>query len=51
MDAGINKNIKKDLRIANLQAVTELDDELFKNSSLIYERKKSRNFYTKNGLV
>jgi hypothetical protein len=51
MDAGINKNIKKDLRIANLQAVTELDDELLKNSSLIYERKKSRNFYTKNSLV
>jgi hypothetical protein len=51
MDAGINKNIKKDLRIANLQAVSELDDELLKNSTLIYERKKSRNFYTKNGLV
>jgi hypothetical protein len=51
IDAGINKNIKKDLRIANLQAVSELDDELLKNSTLIYERKKSRNFYTKNGLV
>jgi hypothetical protein len=51
IDAGINKNIKKDLRIANLQAVSELDDELLKNSKLIYERKKSRNFYTKNGLV
>ena len=51
MDAGINKTIKKDLRIANLQAVSELDDELLKNSTLIYERKKSRNFYTKNGLV
>ena len=51
LDAGINKNIKKDLRIANLQAVTELDAELLNNSTLIYERKKSRNFYTKNGLV
>ena len=51
MDAGINKTIKKDLRIANLKAVSELDDESLKNSTLIYERKKSRNFYTKNSIV
>ena len=43
-DAGINKNIKKDVKIANLKAVTEIDDNYEKNAKLIYERKSSRSF-------
>tara|TARA_Y100000739_G_C20604436_1_gene464790 strand:- start:262 stop:2220 length:1959 start_codon:yes stop_codon:yes gene_type:complete len=48
IDSGINKNIKKDLRIANLQAATEFDDEFENSAKIIYERNKSRNFYTTN---
>ena len=40
IDSGINKNIKKDLKIADLNAVTEIDREFIRNSELIYERKK-----------
>lgn len=45
-DAGINKNIKKDLKIADLKAVSEIDSSFEKNSKLIYERQKTRNFNT-----
>ena len=50
MDAGINKNIKKDLKIADLNAVSEIDSEFIKNSDLIYERKKTKSFNTSTGL-
>ena len=46
IEAGISKEIKKDLRIGNLQAVSEYDNAFEKNSKLIYERKKTRNFNT-----
>ena len=45
-DAGINKNIKKDIKIADLKAVSEIDDDFNKNSKLIYERKKTSSFNT-----
>ena len=45
-DAGINKNIKKDLKIADLKAVSEIDSKFEKNSKLIYERPKSQSFNT-----
>ena len=47
-DAGINKNIKKDIRIADLKAVSEIDKNYEKNSNLIYERKKTKSFSTSN---
>jgi len=50
MDAGINKNIKKDLKIADLRAVSEIDSEFIKNSDLIYERKKTKGFNTSTGI-
>ena len=50
MDAGINKNIKKDLKIADLKAVSEIDSEFIKNSDLIYERKKTKSFNTSTGI-
>jgi hypothetical protein len=49
-DAGINKNIKKDLKVADLNALSEIDDAFKKSSELIYERKKTSSFNTKTGL-
>ena len=46
-DAGINKNIKKDLKIASLDAYSEIDDDFEKNSKLIYERNTSRRLDSK----
>jgi len=46
LDAGINKDIKKDLRIADLQVISEYDDNFEKNSQLIYERNKQQSFST-----
>ena len=37
-DAGINKSIKKDIRIANLNAVSEIDAAFKKNAQTIYQR-------------
>jgi hypothetical protein len=49
-NAGIKKNIKKDVKIANLKGVSEIDEAFKKNSQTIYERKSSQNFYTNTGL-
>ena len=49
-DSGITKDIKKDLRIANLQAVSEYDESFEKSSKLIYERKRERKFNTNTKL-
>ena len=45
-DAGINKNIKKDMKIADLDAITEIDSSFEKNSKLIFERQETRSFNT-----
>ena len=50
-DAGITKDIKKDLRIANLQAISEYDQEFARNAKLIYERKRKRSFNTNTKLT
>ena len=50
MDAGITKNIKKDLKIADLSAVSEIDSEFEKNANLIYERKSAKDFNTKTSI-
>ena len=45
-NAGIDKNVKKDIKIADLNAVSEID-ELFKRSAkTIYQRDTSRSFNT-----
>ena len=51
LDSGIEKDLKTDLRIANLQAKNDFDDDLIKNSKIQYERNKSSKFYSTNGLV
>ena len=45
-DAGINKSIKKDIKIANLSAVTEIDESFKSNAKVIYERDTARVFST-----
>jgi len=49
-DAGINKEIKKNLKTVNLNAVTEFDKSFEENSNLIYEREKKRQFNTDTGI-
>ncbi|MDA7695803.1 YjbH domain-containing protein [Gammaproteobacteria bacterium] len=49
-DSGINKNIKKDLKIANLKAVSEIDEDFERSSKIIYERDKTRSFNSSSGI-
>ncbi len=48
-DAGINKNIKKDIKIADLDAISEIDETFRRNANTIYERDTSRAFNTSTG--
>ena len=50
-DSGITKDVKKDLRIANLQALSEYDSSFERNSKLIYERKREKKFNTNTKLT
>jgi len=50
LDAGIKKNIKKDIKIANLEAVSEIDKNFERRSELIYEREKSSRFDSNTGI-
>ncbi len=45
-DAGIEKGIKKNLRVVDLNAVSEFDDGFEKNGNLIYQRQEKRSFNT-----
>ena len=45
-DAGFKKPIKKDIRIADLKAVTEYDNSFEQNAKLIYERQSKKKFRT-----
>lgn len=49
-DAGFKKEVKKDLRIANLKAKTDFNEDFERNSQLIYERKTNRTFNTSTNL-
>ena len=46
IDAGIKKNIKKDLKIADLTAISEIDDVFEKSAKTIYERDTTRRLDT-----
>jgi hypothetical protein len=50
-DAGIKKPVKKDLRVANLQGVSEYNKEFENNSLLIYARKNKSIFNTKTNFT
>ena len=49
-DAGINKDIKKDIEIANLLAVSEIDDAYKASASTIYQRGTEKKFFTNTRL-
>lgn len=49
-DAGINKEIKKNIKTVNLDAVTEFSDNFEKKSKLVYERKKKSQFNSSTGI-
>ena len=49
-NSGIEKDIKKNLKIVNLDAIAEFDDSFEENANLIYEREKKSQFNTKTGL-
>jgi hypothetical protein len=49
-DAGITEDIKKDIEIANLLAVSEIDDAYKLNSQTIYERRSERKVNTNTRL-
>ena len=46
-DAGITKKVKKDIKIADLKAVSEINDQFKKNSELIYQRQKKSSLNSK----
>ncbi len=50
-DAGVTKEIKKDLRIADLKVVNEFDKEFINAASLVYERKAGKKFFTNTRLT
>ena len=43
-DSGLDKEVKVDYRIVDLQAYSDFDEELINNSKLIYQRQKKTNF-------
>ena len=46
IDAGINKNVRKDIKIANLDGITEIDESFQRNAIVLYQREKLRAFNT-----
>ena len=49
-DAGIQKDIKKNLKIVDLDVVSEFDDKFEKRSKVIYQREKTRNLSSSTGI-
>ena len=50
-DAGLDKPIKKEFRVANLQGASEYNKEFEKNSLLIYQKNIKRSFNTKTNFT
>ena len=49
-DAGITEDIKKDIEIANLLVISEIDDAYTKNAQTIYQRQSEKRFNTNTRL-
>jgi hypothetical protein len=49
-DAGIKKNIKKNIKTVNLDAVSEFSSSFEEKSNLIYERQKDSQFSSSTGI-
>ena len=50
-DANINKEIKTDLKIADLLVISEIDESFSNESRLIYEREKTSKVISTNNFV
>jgi len=50
-DSGINKEIKTELKIADLQVISEIDESFSNKSRLIYEREKTSKVTSTNNFV
>ncbi|MBD74556.1 MAG: hypothetical protein CMM96_03585 [Rickettsiales bacterium] len=50
-DAGITKDIKTDLNVAGLKAVTEIDEDFQKDAKIIYERDLEKRFYNSSNII
>ena len=50
-DAGLDKPVKKELRVANLQGLSEYSEEFKKNSLLIYKRNSKRSLNNKTNIA
>ena len=50
IDAGIKKEIKKDFRIANLKAKSDFNEDLERNSQIIYQRQAKKKFNSSTNL-
>ena len=50
-DAGITKEIKTDLNVAGLKAVTEIDEDFQKDAKIIYERDLEKRFFNSSHIV
>ena len=48
--SGIDKNVKKDIKIANLDAVTEINESFKREAKTVYQRKSVKKFNTNTGL-
>ena len=51
IDAGIRKDIKTDLNVAGLKAVSELDEDFEKKADVIYERSLDKRVYSTTGII
>ncbi len=49
-NAGINKNIKKDIKVADLKGIAEIDETFRRNANTIYERQTSNRINSSTGL-
>ena len=49
-ESGINKSIKKDIKIADLDAINEIDESFQRRAKIIYERETKSTFNTNTGL-
>ena len=50
IDAGIDKEVKTNLKIVDLDVIDEIDESFVRDANVTYERKKKSNFYSNNNI-
>ena len=50
IDAGIDKEVKTNLKIVDLDVIAEIDESFVRDANVTYERKKKSNFYSNNNI-